>query len=162
MRDNLTALILIAVATSGLLGKTIPTLYIGSGCIFEYDATHTVGGQGFNEDDNANFFGSAYSVIKGHTDLLMKGFSHVLNARVRIPISDEPNSRDFITKIAGYKKIISIKNYMTVLSDWIPLLLALLADNKTGTIDAVNPGVVDHETILRLYDGLSDTKLDYS
>ncbi|GAU89560.1 hypothetical protein RvY_02097 [Ramazzottius varieornatus] len=159
--SNLTAPVLVALATSGLHGRSIPLLYIGSGCIFEYDATHTVGGHGFREDENANFFGSSYSIVKGQTDLLMKGFPHVLNARVRMPISVQSNPRDFITKIVGYKKIISVKNSMTILSDWIPFLIALLVHMKTGTINAVNPGSIDHDTVLKQYESSAKTKLNY-
>ena len=37
----------------------------GTGCIFEYDATHPEGsGIGFKEEDTPNFFGSYYSRTK--------------------------------------------------------------------------------------------------
>ncbi|RYY83265.1 hypothetical protein EON63_11630 [archaeon] len=39
------------------------TLY-ATGCIFEYDETHTIGGQGFTEEESANFHGSFYSHTK--------------------------------------------------------------------------------------------------
>ncbi len=39
------------------------TLY-ATGCIFEYDDLHTIGGQGFLETDTPNFHGSYYSHTK--------------------------------------------------------------------------------------------------
>jgi hypothetical protein len=39
------------------------TLY-ATGCIFEYDAEHVIGGKGFTEEDKANFDGSFYSKTK--------------------------------------------------------------------------------------------------
>jgi 3,5-epimerase/4-reductase len=49
-----------------------------------------------------------------------------------MPISDDANPRDFITKILGYKKITSLPNSMTVISDILPVLLALTHDGKFG------------------------------
>jgi hypothetical protein len=58
-----------------------------------------------------------------------------------MPISDDPNSRDFITKILGYKKITSLPNSMTVMSDMLPILLALTHDGKFGgRVNACNKG----------------------
>jgi len=54
------------------------------------------------------------------------------SARIRMPIADDANSRDFITKILGYKKITSLPNSMTVMSDFLPILLALTHDGKFG------------------------------
>jgi len=64
-------------------------LYFGTGCIFHYDEVHTEENQvGFTEEDYPNFFGSAYSTIKGKVDTLMRQYPTVLNARIRMPISD--------------------------------------------------------------------------
>jgi len=48
------------------------TLY-ATGCIFEYDAEHTIGGKGFTEEDKANFDGSFYSKTK--VGVLHRSFS---------------------------------------------------------------------------------------
>lgn len=58
-----------------------------------------------------------------------------------MPISDDANSRDFITKILGYKKITSLPNSMTVMSDILPVLLALTHDGKFGgRVNSCNKG----------------------
>lgn len=63
------------------------------------------------------------------------------SARIRMPISDDANPRDFITKILGYKKITSLPNSMTVMSDILPILLALAHDGKFGgRVNACNKG----------------------
>lgn len=63
------------------------------------------------------------------------------SARIRMPISDEPSPRDFITKILAYKKITSLPNSMTVLSDMLPILLAITHDGKFGgRVNACNKG----------------------
>ena len=112
MRDNLYGPLCLAEA-SRATGKHL--LYMGTGCIFDYDEQHPLGGgPGFTEQDRPNFFGSSYSVVKGFTDQLMANYPTVLNVRIRMPISSEDNPRNFITKIIKYNKINSIPNSMTV------------------------------------------------
>ena len=147
LESNLMVPVWIAQAT------TIPILYFGTGCIYEFDELHTKeNGIGFQESDKPNFSGSSYSAVKMTTDQIMGSFPHVINARIRMPISKDWHPRDFVTKIMGYSKITSIPNSMTVLDDIVPRLLALLYENKTGTINAVNPGYTDHETILTMFE----------
>lgn len=63
------------------------------------------------------------------------------SARIRMPIADDANPRDFITKILNYKKITSLPNSMTVMSDILPILLALTHDGKFGgRVNACNKG----------------------
>eukprot|EP01036_Dinobryon_divergens_P008218 gene8218-10980_t len=44
--------------------RGIHHLLYATGCIFEYDSTHVIGGQGFLEEDAPNFHGSFYSHTK--------------------------------------------------------------------------------------------------
>lgn len=154
INDNLYGpLVLASVAKE----KGIHMMYVGTGCIFEYDEDHVCNEEGvckgFTESDKPNFFGSSYSVVKGFTDRIMKEEfgDTALNVRIRMPISSEDGPRNFISKIIAYQKICSIPNSMTVLDDILPLLADLMNDNVNGTLNAVNPGVIDHNTILKWY-----------
>ncbi len=139
--------------------KGIPMLYFGTGCIYESNSSKKI----FTESDTPNFTGSSYSTVKGITDRLMQGFPHVINARIRMPISEDYHPRDFITKLLGYSKITSLPNSMTVLSDILPLLLALLEDGRFfGTVNAVNPGLADHVWILETHKIITGKHHDYS
>ena len=134
--------------------KNIYLMYIGTGCIFEYDEEHTEENAcGFTEKDAPNFFGSSYSIVKGYTDrLLSEEYNeNCLNVRIRMPISSNDHPRNFISKIIAYKKICSIPNSMTVLDDILPKLAECMEKRITGTLNAVNPGVIDHDTILNWY-----------
>jgi len=95
VRDNLYSPLLLAHICND---KNIHYTYLGTGCIFKYDTDHPFGKEinGFNEEDIPNFFGSSYSVIKGITDQLMH-LNNCLNLRIRMPITGEKNSRNFIT-----------------------------------------------------------------
>lgn len=132
--------------------------YIGTGCIFEYDEEHIFGEEknGFTEDSQPNFFGSSYSIVKGYTDRLMKLYPETLNLRIRMPITQCNNPRNFITKIITYNKICSIPNSMTVLPELIPLMITMMKDFKKGTYNFTNPGLISHNEILEMYRELVD------
>lgn len=127
--------------------------YLGTGCIFN----GIIHGKGYVEESAPDFFGSSYSVIKGFTDRLMH-LSHpsVLNVRIRMPISADYNSRNFITKILKYKKICSIPNSMTVLPELLPIMVDMAIKKLTGTINLTNPGMVSHNEILTMYKEIVD------
>lgn len=42
-----------------------------------------------------------------------------------MPISDDLNPRNFITKILHYEKVVNIPNSMTVLTDLLPVSLSM-------------------------------------
>lgn len=151
VRDNLFAPLNLALICKKL-NKHLT--YLGTGCIFKFDKSHPFGLEqnGFNEEDYPNFFGSSYSIVKGFTDQLMKQFEeNVLNLRIRMPITDKPNPRDFITKITNYEKICSVPNSMTVLPVMLPIILDMIKNSKTGTYNMTNPGLISHNEILEMY-----------
>jgi len=143
IRDNLYGPLVLAEAARET-GRHL--LYMGTGCIFTGSTDEL-----FTEDDAPNFFGSAYSTVKGFTDQLMAAYRQTLNVRIRMPIHSQDNPRNFITKIIQYRKINSIPNSMTVLDDIIPLLVKAMERRIVGTLNAVNPGVIEHSEILRMY-----------
>jgi dTDP-4-dehydrorhamnose reductase len=130
--------------------------YIGTGCIFNYDDKHTIENLvGFTEDDEPNFFGSNYSIVKGMTDKLMKN-TNGLTLRIRMPISSDTSSRNFITKITKYENICSIKNSMTVLDDMLPLCISMMKNKEKGIYNFTNTGSISHNEILELYRDIID------
>jgi len=135
--------------------KGIHFTYLGTGCIFDYDENHLFGNEttGFNECDLPNFFGSSYSIVKGYTDRLMHNLYNdsTLNVRIRMPITDELNPRNFITKIVNYKKICSIPNSMTVLNELLPIMINMSLSKNVGTVNLTNPGLISHNEILTMY-----------
>ena len=147
--DNLYAPLCIAQVCKS---KNIHMTYLGTGCIFNRDMeTHSYQ---YTEEDDPDFFGSSYSVVKGTTDKLMKNMFHdtVLNVRIRMPIIDDLEcKRNFVTKILTYPNICSIPNSMTYLPELIPIMIDMLMKKEVGTINLVNPGIISHNQILELY-----------
>lgn len=149
LRDNLYGPLLLARLCEKL---GLHFTYFGTGCIFKYEGQYTAEGPGRTEEDLPNFFGSSYSVVKGFTDRLMHHWDDtVLNLRIRMPVTDTDNKRNFITKVAAYEKVINVPNCMTYLPELIPLMLDLMRQRKTGTLNFVNPGVISHVEVLTLY-----------
>lgn len=152
MRDNLFSPLILAEICKK---RNIHFTYLGTGCIFDYDELHPLGqdDRGFVESDKPNFFGSSYSIVKGYTDRLMQTIYNdsALNVRIRMPITDEINPRNFITKITNYDKICSIPNSMTVLNDLLPVLIEMALNGQVGTVNLTNPGTITHNEILEMY-----------
>ena len=161
VRDNLFSPLVL-----GLLCKkhNIHFTYLGTGCIFKYDENHPFGDEttGFTEESLPNFFDSSYSTVKGYTDELMHLLEdNCLNLRIRMPLIDKLEPRNFITKIITYEYICSIPNSMTVLDDLLPCVIEMSKKNITGTVNLTNPGVVTHNEILDMYKEIIDPEFTW-
>lgn len=132
-------------------------IYMGTGCIYEYDEEHKMPTssddkvKGFTEEDLPNFTRSFYSYGKVCTENILREFDNTLILRIRMPISDGLHPRNFITKISKYEKVVNIPNSMSVLHDLLPLILPMLQQKKTGIVNFTNPGYISHNQILALY-----------
>lgn len=161
IRDNLYSPFMLSVICKEM---NIHYTYLGTGCIFKYDEYHLCEeNNGFSEKSEPNFFGSAYSIVKGFTDKLMRELfqQNTLNLRIRMPITDNRNSRNFITKITTYEKICSIPNSMTVLPELLPKVIEMMKQNITGTINLTNPGLISHNEILEMYKEIVDPSFSW-
>jgi 3,5-epimerase/4-reductase len=156
IRDNLFSPIILADLCCK---RKIHYTYLGTGCIFKFDQLHPFGEEknGFDESSLPNFFGSSYSIVKGFTDQLMSLYNeHVLNLRIRMPITDEKNARNFITKIVNYEKICSVPNSMSVLTELLPYVIDMMQNKITGNLNLTNPGLISHNEILTMYKEIVD------
>jgi dTDP-glucose 4,6-dehydratase len=156
IRDNLYSPLLLSELCRE---KKIHYTYLGTGCIFKFDETHPFEQEenGFTEDSLPNFFGSSYSIVKGFTDQMMDLYSEsTLNLRIRMPITGSKNERNFITKIVNYDKICSIANSMSVLPELLPMVLKMMQQKITGTINLTNPGLISHNEMLEMYKEIVD------
>jgi dTDP-4-dehydrorhamnose reductase len=133
-----------------------------TGCIFEYDDEHVIGGKGFTEEDIPNFHGSYYSKTKSYVEEMLKEYPNTLTLRVRMPISDDLSPRNFITKIVKYDKVVNIPNSMTVLTEMLPLSLIMAERNITGIMNFCNPGAISHNQCLALYKQYVDPDYTWS
>lgn len=150
LRDNLYGPIVLARLAEKY---NIHHTYLGTGCIYNYDNEHPIGDEttGYKEYDKPNFTGSSYSSVKGITDQLIEQYKTTLNVRIRMPIVDAKNHRDFIAKILKYENICDMPNSMSVLPTLLPLTLDMALKKVTGKINMTNPGLISHNQILTMY-----------
>ena len=78
-----------------------------------------------------------------------------------MPISDDLASRDFITKIVKYDRVVNVPNSMTVLTELLPASLIMAEKKLTGIYNFCNPGAISHNEILDLYKKYIDPTYTY-
>jgi len=134
-----------------------------TGCIYSYDEAHPIGGKTFTENDPPNFTGSFYSLTKGLVEQMVREtYNNVLVLRLRMPISDDLNPRNFITKISKYAKVVNIPNSMTILHDMLPISLKAATQKLTGVYNFTNPGAISHNQVLDLYKKYINPEFKYT
>lgn len=137
----------------------IPVTNFGTGCIYYYDEEHPIGsGIGFKEDDEPNFAKSFYSHTKIILEKLITNYPNVLNLRLRMPITPDLHSRNFITKILNYEKVVNVPNSMSVLDDLLPVAIEMTLRGRHGVYNFTNPGTLSHNEVLALYKEYIDPK----
>jgi 3,5-epimerase/4-reductase len=159
VRDNLFSPLLLAHVCNE---RNIHFTYLGTGCVYSFDENHKLNEDGtvengFEDSEKPNFFGSSYSTVKGFTQQLMELYeNNVLQLKIRMPIVNEKNARNFITKITTYEKICSVPNSMTILPELLPIALDMMKTNSVGTYNFTNPNVISHNEILEMYREIVD------
>jgi 3,5-epimerase/4-reductase len=123
-----------------------------SGCIYQYDEEHPIAsGKGFKEEDVPNYAGSFYSHSKILAEKLLEPYPNVLTLRLRMPISDDLNPRNFLTKISKYERVVDVPNSLSILHDLLPISINLTKKERKGVYNFTNPGVASHNEVLALY-----------
>lgn len=129
--------------------RNIFMAHLGSGCVYNDSES------GYTEESPPNFSGSIYSRSKALSEKALSELP-VLQVRLRMPFDGEPGPRNLITKIAGYKKVISVPNSLTYVPDFVRAVDELVKRRKTGIWNVVNPGEITHAQILELYREIVD------
>ena len=81
----------------------------------------------------------------------MKYYSNCLILRLRMPVSDDLNPRNFVTKISKYERVVDIPNSNSILHDLLPAAIILSEKNETGIYNFTNPGAISHNEVLQLF-----------
>lgn len=136
--------------------KSVKLVQIGSGCIYQGNNN----GKGFSEEDEPNFFGSFYSRSKILMQELLEDFKNALQLRIRMPVDSEPNSRNLITKLSKYDKIINEKNSVTVIEDFLKASKELIERKESGIFNIVNKPATSHKEIIELYKEIVNSKFE--
>jgi UDP-glucose 4,6-dehydratase len=141
--------------------NSVRMIHIGSGCIYFGESPHymymgTTGVEavkvdlGWEENDFANPK-SYYSKTKYACDLAIGSLPHVTTLRIRMPISTQNNSRNFINKIRGYKQVIDIPNSVTFMDDLARCIDWAITTNQAGIFHVTNPDPLSAADVMREY-----------
>lgn len=68
-----------------------------------------------------------------------------------MPVSDDLNPRNFVTKISQYEFVVDIPNSNTILHDLLPASIILAENKETGVYNFTNPGAISHNEVLGLF-----------
>lgn len=68
-----------------------------------------------------------------------------------MPVSDDLNPRNFVTKISKYEHVVDIPNSNSILYDLLPAAILLSEHQDTGVYNFTNPGAISHNEVLTLF-----------
>lgn len=138
--------------------RGIYLVHLSSGCIFNGQSP---GPDGWTETDTPN-------PVSFYSETKVLGEFHIMNrpcrsliVRLRMPVDDQPNPRNLITKLAGYSRVIDVVNSVTVVNDFLVATAHLIERRETGIFNVVNPHPVGHREILDWYRQLVDPSHTY-
>lgn len=126
-------------------------VHLSSGCIYSGDN----GGGGFTEADVPNFAGSFYSRSKTWADQILMEFP-VLTLRLRMPFDGSTSDRNLIMKLRKYKRVLTTRNSLTHLPDFLHAADALIRRRAIGVFNVVNPGSMSPFEMMTMYRELVD------
>lgn len=133
------------------LRRKIKFIHIGSGCIYNYDYAKD---KPIKETEAPDFFDRYYSRTKIYADCALGALSNkagILILRIRIPLDNRPHPRNILTKLSGYKKVISLPNSVTYIPDFIKALKHLIKIDARGIYNVVNKGGLRYPELLDVY-----------
>lgn len=77
--------------------------------------------------------------------------NNVLILRLRMPVSDKLEPRNFVTKITKYSHVVDVPNSMSILHDLLPAAIMMTEKGDRGVYNFTNPGAISHNEVLTMY-----------
>jgi len=129
----------------------IKLVHISSGCIYHFDYSKD---KPIDEEAVPDFFDLFYSRSKIYADRSLKVLSSefdVLIIRIRVPLDIKPHSKNLLTRLINYNRIIDVPNSVTYIPDFIKALRYLIRINARGIFNVVNKGGLRYPRLLETY-----------
>jgi dTDP-4-dehydrorhamnose reductase len=146
-RETLSANVTGALVLAGeCLRQDLYLVHLGSGCLYQGDNS----GRGFSEDDPPNFTGSFYSRTKAWAEQALRELP-VLILRLRMPFDGSGSPRCLLSKLSSYRRVLTERNSLTHLPDFLQAARALIARRATGVYNVVNEGAISPFEVMQLY-----------
>ena len=131
----------------------LPWGQISSGCIFSGTKPD---GSGFTEDDAPNFSFrqppcSFYSGTKALGEEVLAGAEQCYVWRLRIPFNEVDESRNFLTKLLRYQRLLDATNSLSQLDEFVRATWQLWQIRAPfGTYNVTNPGWVRARDVVEM------------
>jgi len=126
----------------------VPWGHVSSGCVYSGDGPRGKGDTGFSETDTPNFTFrtnncSFYSGTKALGEEILSNFDNVYVWRLRIPFDNEDGSRNYLSKIMRYQRLLEARNSISQRYEYAQACLDLWKMRAPfGTYNVTNPGAV--------------------
>ena len=139
------------ILTDWCMLNDIPLTHISSGCIYE---GRRVDGTPFTEEDVPNFsFAqnncSFYSGTKVIGEQVVKKWEKHYIWRLRIPFEEFDNSRNYISKILKYEKLLQAKNSISNKQEFVSACIQTILDKVPyGIYNIVNTGYITTDLLI--------------
>jgi dTDP-4-dehydrorhamnose reductase len=137
----------------------IPWGHVSSGCIYQGSKGTDARGDaiGFREEDapNFNFSSGACSFYSGTKAMaeehLLKEPSGIYIWRLRVPFDHQDGSRNYLSKLLRYKRLLNVRNSLSHLGDFVASAWATLQRRlPCGVYNLTNPGSVTTAEVVDL------------
>lgn len=131
----------------------LPWGHISSGCIYTGQRTD---GDGFTEDDPPNFTFrqnncSFYSGTKALAEEILATAGQCYIWRLRIPFSEVDSSRNYLSKLMRYERLLDARNSLSYLPEFVAACLDSVEKRiPFGTYNLTNPGSVTTREVVEL------------
>ena len=149
-RSNVLGPVILAKAC---LERGIYLTHLSSGCIFNGEPPHSGGWKEIDIPNPVSYYG--HTKVEAELRLLNLD-AQILIVRLRMPIDNQPDSRNLITKLARYPKVIDVVNSVTVAKDFLKVTSLLMKQRQTGVFNVTNPTPVRHREIMEWYQEIVD------
>ena len=144
----------------------IPWGHVSSGCIFTGTRDD---GRGFSENDIPNFTFrqencSFYSGCKALGEEVLEGAERCWIWRLRIPFNNVDSSRNYISKMMNYDRLLDATNSLSHLDEFADACIeCAVRECDYGIWNLTNPGSITTRQVIELVDrhGLSDKSFEF-
>jgi dTDP-4-dehydrorhamnose reductase len=127
--------------------------HVSSGCIYNGRRTD---GRGFTEDDAPNFSFrqnncSFYSGTKALGEEVLAGAANCFIWRLRIPFNEHDDSRNYLSKIMRYERLLNVENSLSQLDEFVRASWECWEKKiPFGTYNVTNPGSITTREVTEL------------
>lgn len=133
------------------LRNDIKFVHISSGCIYRYDYAKDLP---IDEERPPDFLELYYSRTKIYAEQALRVLFKkcpILIVRPRVPLDNRPNTRNLLTKLIEYKKVIELPNSVTYIPDFIQALKHLIKAQASGIYNVVNSNPLVYAKLMDVY-----------